>query len=208
MTKERSLNASAWSLSTIAVVIAITAWGQSLRWNFNHLSTYQFFPVLGLIAYGVMWSHYIAAVCRQYLKIDKSVLHKYFELTSLVVLAAIVLHPGLLWYQLWRDGFGLPPGSYLEHYVAPSLRWAAILGTLCLGVFLLYELRRKFESKSWWKYIAYLTDAAMIGILIHSLNLGTNLQRGWLRFVWYFYGVTLIASLAYIYNNKLNKKSS
>ncbi len=189
----------------LVIIIAITVWGQGLRWQFDHLSIYQFFPVLGLIAFSTMWSHYIASVVRQLLGIERRVLHTYFEATSLIVLAAILLHPGLLWYQLWRDGFGLPPGSYLNHYVAPSLKWAAILGTISLFVFLAYELRRKYYDKHWWRYVAYASDAAMIAIFIHALNLGTNVQTGWFRVVWWGYGVSLIGALTYIYYKRLSK---
>ncbi|HSX44971.1 MAG TPA: hypothetical protein VLF39_02570 [Candidatus Saccharimonadales bacterium] len=196
------LNISAWLLSLITVGVAVVAWGQSLLWNYKLLSIFTIFPLLGLTAFSLMWCHYIVAASRQLLGVEKSAVHKYFEVTSLIVLLLILLHPGLLWYQLWRSGFGLPPESYLYHYVAPSLRWAAILGTLSWFVFLAYEFRRKYEKTTWWPYIAYSSDVAMVAILIHSLKLGTQLNSTWLRQVWYFYGVTFAGCLAYKYTRK------
>jgi len=121
-----------------------------------------------------------------------------------IVLLAIVMHPGLLSWQLLRDGFGWPPGSYLNNYVAPSLKWAALLGTVSWFVFLAYELRRWFKDKGWWRYAQISSDIAMLAILLHSLTLGRQLKQGWLRDVWLFYGVTLVLSLAYIYYQKLH----
>ncbi len=193
------LNIIAWILSGLVMVIAFLAWGQSFSWQFSHLDSFRIFPILGLTAFSLMWGHYIMSAARQYLAVPKQALHRYFEVTSLAVLTAILLHPGLLWWQLWRDGLGLPPGSYLNHYVAPSLRWAAILGTISLFIFLGYEFRRLFSTRSWWHYVEYATDAAIIAIYIHALKLGTQLQSGWFKLVWWFYGLTLLISLIYIY---------
>ncbi len=200
--KTTSLQIFAWTLSTIAGLLALLAWGQGVHWKVWHISTFRLFPLFGLLAFSLMWSHYIVSAVRQYLGIDKKYLHTYIEVTSLLVLAAIFAHPGLLEWQLWRDGFGLPPGSVLQHYVAPSLRLSAVLGMVSLLVFLAYELRRWYSDRSWWQYVGYATDIAMIAIFIHSLKLGTTLQHGWLRAVWYSYGVTLLAALSYIYYRK------
>lgn len=205
MDATQKLKWGAWGLSTAVTLLAIYVWGQSLSWHFAHLSPYQYFPVFGLVAFSIMWSHYIASAGRQLLRIDKQALQTYFEITSLVVLIAIVLHPAILWFQLWHDGFGLPPESYLTHYVLPSLRWAAVLGTVSLFIFLAYELRRFFGQKHWWPIMQYVSDLAMIAIFIHSINLGRNLQSGWYQIVWYFYGITLLLCLAYSYGMKFRE---
>ena len=201
ITTNRNVLIAAWAISTVATLIAIIAWGQGVRWHISTLSTYAIFPLLGLLAFSLMWSHYIAAVMRLSSGVNKVVLHTYFEVTSFVVLVAILLHPGLLAWQLWRDGLGLPPLSAL-HYVAPAFRWAILFAETSLLLFLAYELRRIFDKKPWWKYFGYATDLAMILIFFHSLRLGSQLQHGWLRDVWYFYGVTLLGSLIYIHGQK------
>lgn len=205
MNKTTGLKIFAWSLSSLVLLIAIIAWGQGVRWHLGHINSYQLFPLFGLVAFSIMWSHYIVSVVRQQTGVDKKELHLYIEVTSFVVLFAIVMHPGLLEWQLWRDNFGPPPLNVLNSYVAHSLRWAALLGMISLLIFLAYESRRWFSDRRWWPIVAVATDLAMIAIFIHSLKLGTTLQHGWLQAVWYFYGATLIAALSYIYYHKFSK---
>lgn len=125
-----------------------------------------------------------------------------------MVLVAILLHPGLLIWQLWRDGFGLPPGSYLRNYVAPNMAWVALLGTISLLVFLSYELRRIFATKRWWRFVQYASDIAMLAVFYHGLRLGSNLQRGWFKWLWLAYGLTLALALIYIYTTKFRTNVS
>lgn len=203
--KTQWLQIISWGLAALTSILAITIWGQLKNWNFTGLSAYDLFPLLGLIAFGLMWGHYVVAVVRLQLDLPASISSHYFEFTSLVVLVCILLHPGLLIAQLWSDGFGLPPNSYLEHYVAPGLKWAALLGSLSLIVFLLFELRHWFSKKSWWKYVGHLNDIAMIAILIHGFRLGTHLQSGWFRTVWLLYALTLFVCLGILYGRKYKR---
>ncbi|HSX06438.1 MAG TPA: hypothetical protein VLG92_01825 [Candidatus Saccharimonadia bacterium] len=191
-------NAIPWSLALVVSILAVYAWGQSLAWNFRALNMYAFFPVLGLLAFSIMWSQYALSALKRISWMQAIKLDVYFRYTGYIVLAAIVLHPGLLVYQLFRDGRGLPPSSY-EHFVAPGLGWVTLLGTASLLAFLAFELRRWFSAARWWKYIPVAGDMAMVAILYHSLRLGAQLQSGWFRFVWWFYGITLIAILAQKY---------
>ncbi len=208
MDKAKQLQVFAWGTSAVAVALSFIAWGESIAWRFDRLSSYSLFPLFGLIAFSLMWSHYVTAALRQYFKLDRAVTRTYFEITSFVVLAAIVLHPGLLIWQLWRDGYGLPPNSYVQHYVAPSLRWAAFLGSMSLLIFLVYELRRRFRVKSWWRYVQYASDAAIIAIFVHALALGGAFELSWFKAIWYVFGITLALSLAYSYLAKRTNNKS
>lgn len=199
--KPKHLQLVAWGVSLGAVTLAVFAWGMSYDWKISSLSTYELFPVFGLVAFSLMWGHYVAAAVRMHLGLDKSVLRTYFEVTSLAVLAAILLHPGLLAWQLWRDGLGLPPGSELN-YAGPRMKTTILLGMIALVVFLAYEFRRAYDQKPWWKYVQYASDGAILLIVIHSLRLGTHLQTGWFKSVWYFYATTLAISIVYIYYRK------
>ena len=49
------------------------------------------------------------------------------------------------------------------------------------------------------------TDIAMLAIFYHGLRLGSLLTQGWMRAIWWFYGLTLIAALAYSYSQKYAK---
>ncbi len=179
-----------WTLTAIVSILAIYVWGHSFGWNLRAINAYQFFPLLGLLGFSIMWSHYmVGSIKDKFLK--NLVLDEYFRYTGYAVLAVIVLHPGILIYQRFRDGYGLPPGSY-ESYVAPGMGWITLLGTVSLLAFLAFEFHRKFGERSWWKYVISAGDAAMLAIFYHGLRLGSQLQGGWFRYVWYFYGLTLL----------------
>lgn len=192
-----ALTAAAWTLSLTVAALAVIAWGGDLRWNFAQLSVYQLFPLLGLLAFSLMWAHYPVSALRRAGRVDPRATGPYFSATGWMVLALIVLHPGLLVWQLGHDGFGWPPGSYLYHYVAPGLRISALVGTVCFFIFLAFELHRFFGQRPWWRLVGYATDLAMLGIFYHSITLGTDLQGGWLRGLWWFYGVSLVVLIIY-----------
>ena len=201
---QRNASISAWTLSALVAFIAIYVWGNGLAWRFNVVSTYQVFPIFGMVAFSVMWSHYVISfLSRTYFKNVE--LGLYYKVTGYVVLLAILFHPGLLAYQRFRDGFGLPEGS-LTSFVQPNLRWVILLGTVSLLAFLSFELQRWYRGRSWWKYIVSLNDLAMVAIFYHALRLGTYLKGGWFLYVWYFYGTTLIAILLHKYIHVYIKK--
>src|SRR5262249_44844052 len=156
------------------------------RWRIVGVSTYLLFPVFGLIAFSTMWSQYAAGLIRRLAGVPPTALKGYFDATGYIVLLAILLHPGLLIWQLWRDGAGLPPHSDLT-YVAPALRAFVVLGLINLSILLLFELRRWFSGKAWWRPVPYVVDVVMFSIFIHGLKLGDQLQMGWFRGVWFFY---------------------
>ena len=201
----RRMQVLAWSLSVSVALIAIFAWAQGLGFKFTGLGFYQIFPVFGLLAYSLMWAHYVSAATRLYFKIDRAVLVQYFEITGMVVLASILLHPGLLAWQAWRDGMGLPPSSQIR-YVAPMLGVYVVIGIIAYIAFLSFELRRKFGARPWFKYISYASDIGMFLIILHSLKLGSHLQIGWFRTLWYLYGVTYFIAVGYIYYLKFAPK--
>jgi hypothetical protein len=197
-----SFIAAAWGLSLTVSIIAVAAWGQDYDWQVIPVNAYQLFPLLGILAFSLMWAHYVVAVARELLGVDAKSLGSYFQYTGYGVLVLICLHPGLLILQRFRDGYGLPPGSY-ESYVAPGLGWITLLCTVSLFVFIAYEFHRKFGKRSWWHYVQEAGDIAMLAIFYHGLRLGGQLSSGsWFRTVWIFYGLVLIAVLLRSYANK------
>jgi predicted ferric reductase len=198
----KTMQLIAWSTAFAVSTLAFVAWGSSNLWNFSHLSTYQIFPLLGLLAFSLMWTHYIIGTLKEILTSASSSLRSYYQWTGYAVLILICLHPGLLIYQLFRDGAGLPPGSY-ERYVAPGLGWVTLLGTVSLLIFLAFELHRVYGDRKWWHYVEDLSDLAMLAIIYHSFRLGSQLQLGWYKYVWWFYAVTFIFILARKYYFRL-----
>ena len=175
-------------------VLALVVWQQST----GGFTSYALFPLFGLLAFSLMWTHYAVGAVRRLAGVEKAPLKSYFALTGWAAIVFILLHPSLLIFQLWRDGAGLPPNSYLD-YVGPPMKWAVMLGTLSFLLFLSFETKKWFSNKGWWPIIEYGNVVAMFAIIVHSLALGSNLQSGWFRWVWLFYAVSLALSLVYIY---------
>lgn len=199
---QKYLNAISWALAFLVTVVGVVAWAQNNNWQFVGLSNYELFPVFGIVAFSLMWCHYVVGGIKAGFALDKVEHNKlYFEVTAGVVLVALLLHPTVLIWQLWRDGFGLPPGSY-SVYVAPGLLWVVYLGTLSLLVFLSFEFRRWFSKKFWWKYVLYANDIATWAIYYHGLRLGADVAAPWLKQVWLFYGFILAAAFISIYSKK------
>jgi hypothetical protein len=203
--RERLCLIIAWTASGLSSLIAIITWGMYSHWQLS-FKAYLLFPLLGLLAFSLMWAHYVASFVRRSLGVNKSVLSSYFESTSKIVLALLFLHPGILILQRFRDGYGLPPQSY-ESYVAPGLGWVTLLGTAAWLAFIAFEFRRKFGDRKWWKYVPIAGDIAMLAIVYHGLRIGDHLQMGWYKGVWLGYGIVLIFILAFNYYEKFEKRS-
>lgn len=204
LSRNRAFQVGAWLLGLTVCGLAIAAWGDNLGWHFTPLNAYVIFPVLGLTAYSLLWTTYVVGAVREVCKLNESLFSRYLRATGWVILVLICLHPGLLIYQRFRDGFGWPPGSY-ESYVASGLGWVTLLGSVSLLIFLAYELYRFFGRHSWWRYVLVAVDIAMLAIFYHGLRLGTEISHGWFRGVWWFYGITLVLILAHSYSRRLQQ---
>lgn len=205
MNKERTYHVIEWGTGIGIVAAMMLGWvlGRGGELSFD---TFAVFPLLGLIAFGLMWSHYSLGSVRRLMGAKKSKGDIYWSASSGLVLALIILHPALLNYGLIRDGLGLPPASYEQAYgaLAPYLT----LGMICLIIFLSYELHRWFSATKWWKYIEFAQIAAMIGIFVHALSLGQTLSQPWFMALWWLMGLTLVAAWMYNYysDHKLKKE--
>lgn len=198
----------AWLLAIVSVGVAVFVWyGQ--RFGKEPLSLLDIFPVLGLTAFSLMWTHYIVGAVRRLLRQDKTVIKSYMAVTSWLVLVLILLHPGLLWYQLWQSGLGLPPSSYLHAYPGTPAHIAMMLGSIALVTFLAFECKRAFGTKKWWKYVEFAQIIAMFAIFYHGLKLGGELQVSWFRMLWLFYGVSLVGAVlySYLYQGNMEEKA-
>jgi len=183
-----------WLLSAVVVGLAIAVW---LPEPDDEITAYVLFPVFGIIAFSLMWTHYIGGAVRRYLGLDKTVLHRQFMITSYAVLFCILVHPALLELQLYLDGLGLPLESLPIVYPEGIERLAILAGATALICFLFYELHRFFSDRSWWKYVEWANVGAMLLILWHGFTLGGELGTGWFRALWFFYGISFIAAVIY-----------
>lgn len=200
----RQLAVIMWLIGLTVMAIAVVVWHSQRVSGNQTLISYSLFPLFGLVAFSLMWTHYIGGALRRYLGFDKSVLSRYFRVTSVIVLVSLLLHPGILWLQLAKDGFGLPPLSHLAVYTDNAARFVLLLGTISLILFLAFELHRIYSEKSWWRYVIHGNTLAMFLIFFHAFVLGGELDVNWFRVVWLIYGVTLL--IAVVYNQIYDKE--
>ena len=186
-----------FGLIAVTWAVAFTAWVQHTPHALTEPSAYDIFPLLGLMAFSALWSTYVVNATSTYLKVPSEKLSSYYRIAGYTILILILSHPTALLTRLFMDGYGLPPGSYAA-YVNQRYIWVVYLGVISLFVFLSFELHRWFSRKGWWKWIVYANDVAMLLIFYHGMTLGTELQRGWFRYVWWFYGTVLVATIVYL----------
>jgi hypothetical protein len=190
-----------WLLGLVVVVSSLAVWLVEREPEFASLTVYEIFPPLGLIAFGLMWTHFVMGALRRFA--DVSAQGSVYKAASMgLVLALIVLHPLLFWIALYADGYGLPPQSYMDAYSSQLLFIA--LGNIGLFIFLAYEFKRLFGEKSWWKYVEWEQIIGMAAIFFHAIELGGELRDDWYMLLWWFYGLTLLGSV--LYTNVLHKR--
>lgn len=193
-------------LNVTVIILALIAWAQSV--NLAAITLISISLLLGLIGFSMMWVHYAADFLRRryWPKQKYGIEH---AVSRYIVLGAILLHPTLLYTQLFNDGFGLPPTSSLE-YVGTSLAPYLYAGIIALLGFLLFEFKKFFVKIGIWSSIIHCNAAAMMLIILHGLTLGPVTDIPWYFAVWVFYGVSLLAIFAVNYNKRytdtMNKK--
>ncbi len=195
----KNINYVAWSLFSMTTVVSIFNWSKN---GTNITSVYRFFPLLGLLAFSTMWGHYFMWTIREYSGADANKYKFYSQFSHWFVLLCIILHPALIIIKLQSEGFGLPPGSY-ESYVGKPMVGFVGLGMLCLLAFLAFELKKYLQPrKKLWKAVLILNHLAMIGIVVHALKLGTDIRSTGLKYIWPFYGFTLLFFYLYLGSKK------
>lgn len=181
----------AWILFVFVSAISIILWLITLSGSVR--SMYQFFPILGVLAWTTMWVHYIVGAIGQ----PKN--GKLFtKLTGVLVLLLLVAHPTIFLVQRFLDTGLLPPESYVS-YVGPQRAWAVVIAVAALATFLLYDILKRFRGKliarGIWPYFSLLQASAMVAIFIHGFTLGTSMNSTHFVLWWIFLGVLLAPCL-------------
>ncbi len=192
-----------WLVGAVISLMAGLAWILSRDIGRSALTPLDLFPLLGLVAFGLMWSHYTLGSLRRWVGYERPKKTLYWTISTGLVLLLIVAHPLLLNYSLIAAGLGLPPANYFAAY--GSLEgWFAVLGMICLVVFLLFELRRWYSDRSWWRWVEYGQIVAMGAIFVHATILGREVSGGWYAGLWWVLGATLV--VAWVYNWKYDHR--
>jgi len=177
-------------------------WYQNSGKNFPPSDLYGWFPILGIWAFSLMWTHYAIGEFRRINpKLPKNEL--YSKVTGILVLALILLHPGLLVIAQYQNGFGLPPASTLAYVSAPNAS-ALVLASIALIFFLSYEIFDRLKNnpvvKKYWWLVNITQSIAMLFILKHSFTIGSHiLQPGWFRTYWIVLGTLLLPMLIHVH---------
>ena len=202
-----------WILGVGVMFAGFLAWFQNMGNTFNIVSLYQVFPILGIWAWSIMWTHFAIWELRRL----KPVLPKnalYSKVSGILVFLLLLLHPGLLAIEQFRQGEGLPPASYYA-YAGEASAWLIMLGSLGLTGFLFYEVVSRFQKnekvkKMWW-LVNITQTVAMAAIFTHGLKLGGDIHGGWFRTYWIWLGLMLIPCLLHAHwedlKSVLRKKS-
>ncbi len=194
-TKVQRLATVEWLTGVIVVLVVLVAWVQGRDALAGNLTIFEIFPVFGLLAFVLMWTHFTLGSVQRLMGIEQKAHSAYWKASSGLVLFLLIAHPVLVNFGLFRDGLGLPPASYQTAYGSEWL--FVLLGSAALTVFLAFEFHRWFSDRSWWRYVDGVQVFAMAAIFVHALMLGQELTISWFRVVWWLLGISLIASVVY-----------
>ena len=181
-----------WVVITMLILLPLLSWLNI--YNFQpQLTARAIFPLLGVWAWLIMWTHY---VFWWFEKRNKSIKpsQKYNQISMQLVLVLILLHPGLLAWEQYRL-FGLLPPDSFTLYVAPELQVFVSMGSLALLLFLVYEVTQRLRNSDWFKrqrgWVSISQAVAMTLVFIHGIMIGDTVLHSWMLGIWVFLGVML-----------------
>jgi hypothetical protein len=183
-----------WLLFVIVVTIPFIAWGGAQEWDLSKLLTLSAFPLLGLWAWGIMWTHYVLE-CLRNLSEKFQNNAAYQKISGVLVLLFLFLHPGLLALQQFRLTEKLPPDSYFS-YVSSSQEVFILFGIISVLIFLSFEVFNRIKETPFmqrnWRWVSLSQMVAMTLIFFHGLGIGSILESPSLELYWVALGVLLI----------------
>lgn len=212
--RDRSTRAGAstwlpWVLGVGVTIVGLLGWLDQYNWQVASLKTFSVFSLLGVLAWSIMWTHYAYGGLR--LMSERLAKNQiYTTVTLYVVLALLLLHPGLLAYSQWDITKQLPPQSFYT-YVGPSLKLYVLFGSLSLLMFLAYDilirLRKHPRVHRYWRYISLSQMVAMSLIFVHSMQLGQTMDQAWFELYWVALGALLLPCFGLIIYEEWNTPS-
>lgn len=182
---------------------SLLAWNSSYKGNIEGFSLPS---LLALLAFGFMWVHYLAGYLKANYNPDLDTSQS-TKLTQSFVLLAILAHPIAIVHKLNESGYGFPPSSFKNFFGATGSMFI-LLGSLSLAAFLAFEFKNVLKKRpEIWDKVLKANDLAMLLVLFHGFKLGYIINSGWFRYVWLFYGLSILYFFydTYIKKHKLKK---
>ena len=171
-------------LNVLVVGSTLAAWLSTIG---QSISSLEIASLLGVLAFGLMWVHYVADIVAPRSDADQKKDIQYV-VSRYAVLFAILSHPFLVNYYLVTNNFGFPPEGYVA--LLGDLAAVVLLGWIALAAFLLFELRAKLRKFD--RYIFHANTVAMFLVLMHGFVIGMVMMTTW--FVWVWLGYLVVYS--------------
>lgn len=153
------------------------------------------FPAFGLLAASLLWLHAMSGVWEEKL-VRMFDFDRFVQWTASLILFSIVAHP-LLLLILVKFDFGLLFGSW---------NWPLMFGVFGFLLLISYDITKPFRKSGFfsrhWNKILIVSNIGFLLTFFHSLELGSDLQTGFLRYLWIGYGVTGTLAILYTYGIK------
>lgn len=196
-----------WLVFGVAVLIPLLFWLDRIGWSISKITAISLFPLLGIWAWSIMWTHYVLGTHRILYDRSKNIL--YSRISGLLVLVLILLHPTILAWNQWKITDTLPPTSYYN-YAGNSLKLYVFMGLVGLILFLAYEVFERIKDKKIirnnWFWISLSQAVAMVLIFMHALKLGNLTNDAFFQLYWILLGFALIPCIGVILQEDYRKK--
>ncbi|MBX4189422.1 hypothetical protein KW785_02400 [Candidatus Parcubacteria bacterium] len=159
-------------------------------------SSHTLFPMLGMAAFSLLWLHIVGPAFEPWL--SKYVnFERFLQNTSPLILLFMLLHPLLFLFSINFD----------LHFIVLSLgNFYIELGLVGLLLLLTFDVGKAMRKKDFvakhWNKILFTSTIGFVLIFFHSVVVGEDLQAGFLRGLWIFYGVSAMLSIIYVYGIK------
>lgn len=152
----------------------------------------KLFPLVGLLAFSLLWVQLLVGTNRQYLRQVYPWMMRFHRWQGGFVLLFALLHPTLLL-------IGVGTAHYLARdFVAPNLVvwvWVGYLQLLLLvctaGSALLLRVP---WLRTRWRTVHYANYGVFVLVWSHSWFLGSDVRTTDLRYLWTFFGATVVLS--------------
>jgi len=182
----------------LIVLLPIYFWGDSFAWNFSAVNLYLLFPLLGMLAFSIMWTQVVVGTFKEKFH-DVDI---FFSRTGVAVFLLFFFHPVLAAIAQFNSVGSLS----LFDLVGPPHKKFLVLGMIAFTIFVLYEVVLRVAAlrqvKKLNKFFEVASEFGVILVFIHSINLGSHLQAGLLKYIWWFYGITAVLMIGWKYLGK------